>query len=113
MKADAETSFKFHKHFSRITHQFGLIVVGEVLKRRKCIDRFIPQTCFYTPTVKAAYYVSCSVATSGGCRHFYSSKGGSQWTWNNWLLFEFGVKVDVDVTFITIIMSYSNVTEAT
>lgn len=31
----------------------------------------------------------------------------------NWLLFEFGVKVDVGVTFITIIMSYSNVTEAT
>lgn len=43
MKADAETSFKFHKHFSRITHQFGLIVVGEVFKRRKLvkIDLFL------------------------------------------------------------------------
>ena len=64
-------------------------------------------------TLKAFYYISCSVATSGGRRHFYINKGGSQWTENNWSLFVFGVKVNVDVTYITNIMSYSKVTEAT
>lgn len=43
MKADAETSFEFLKHFSLKTHRLGLNVVGEVFKHRKFvkIDLFL------------------------------------------------------------------------